>query len=148
MDQTNSLRVITLEVLRQNVLVLNVLVLNSCAIIEKMGCSKSVRPSTVIHHIYITQTDFEHYFYHLFRVRVVWSKWTFHKKFFFCWDTKNVLCIQNWWTNPIKGLPTKNLLFQKISSYNEIINVYPGWVYHLRNDVFCEAVPLRVVYRS
>ena len=27
---------------------------------EKIGCSKSVRPSTVIYIIYVTRTDFEH----------------------------------------------------------------------------------------
>ena len=41
--------------------------------------SKSVRPSTVIYTIYITRTDFEHHFSQLFRIRVVLSRWTFHK---------------------------------------------------------------------
>ena len=45
-------------------------------IIEKIGCSKSVRPSTIIYIIYRTRTDFEHHFFQLFRVRVVLSKWT------------------------------------------------------------------------
>ena len=52
-------------------------------IIEKKGCTKSVRPSTIIYIIYITRTDFEHHFSQLFRVRVVLSRWTFYKKCFF-----------------------------------------------------------------
>ena len=72
-------------------------------VIDKIGCSKSVRPSTVIYiiYIYITRTDFEHNFNQLFRVRVVLSRWTFHEKCFFCWDTKKMLYIQNWWTIPL-----------------------------------------------
>ena len=75
-------------------------------IIEKIGCSKSVRPSTVIYIIYITRTDFEHHFSQLFRVRDVLSRWIFHKKYFFCWDTKKMLIIQNWCTIP---LSTRNI---------------------------------------
>ena len=29
------------------------------------------------------------------------SRWTFHKKCFFRWDTKKMLCIQNQWTIPL-----------------------------------------------
>ena len=67
-------------------------------ILEKIGCSKPVRPSTVI---YITRTDFELYFSQLLRVRVVLSRWTFYKKCFFWWGTKKMLYIQNWWTIPL-----------------------------------------------
>ena len=70
-------------------------------IIEKIGCSKSVRPSTVVYYIYITRTDFEHHFSQLFRIRVVLSRCTFYKKCFFCWGTKKMLLIQNWWTIPL-----------------------------------------------
>ena len=70
-------------------------------IIEKIGCSKSVRPSTVIYIMYITRTDFEHHFSQLFRVRVVLSRWTFYKKCFFCWGMNKMLFIQNWWTIPL-----------------------------------------------
>jgi len=53
-------------------------------IIGKIGCTKSVRPSTVIYIIiYITRTDFAHHFSLLFRVRVVLSRWTFWKNIFF-----------------------------------------------------------------
>ena len=62
-------------------------------IIEKRGCTKSVRPSTIIYIIYITRTDFEHHFSQLFRVRVVLSRWTFHKKCFLWWGTKKMLYI-------------------------------------------------------
>ena len=58
------------------------------------------RPSTLIYIIYITRTDFEHYFSQLFWVRVVLSRWTFYKKCLFRWDTKKVLYLQNWWTIP------------------------------------------------
>ena len=56
-------------------------------IIEKILCLKAVR---VIYIIYITvlgRTDFEHNFSQLFRV--VLTRWTFHKKCFYCWDRKN-----------------------------------------------------------
>ena len=69
-------------------------------IIEEIGCSKSVRPSTVIYIIYITRSDFEHHFSQLFLIRVILSRWTFYKKCFFCWDTKKMLYIQNWWKIP------------------------------------------------
>ena len=46
-------------------------------IIEKIGCSKSVGPSTVIYIVYITRTNFEHHFSQLFPVRAVWSRLTF-----------------------------------------------------------------------
>ena len=42
-------------------------------------------------------------FSQLFRVRVVLSRWTFHKKCFFRWGTKKMLYIQNWWTIPLKN---------------------------------------------
>ena len=48
-------------------------------IIEKIWCSQTVRPSTVIYVIYITRTEFEHHFSQLFLVRVVLSRWSFHK---------------------------------------------------------------------
>ena len=51
-------------------------------IIEKIGCSKSVRPSIVIYIMYILRTDFEHSFSQLFRVRVVLSRWNFYEKCF------------------------------------------------------------------
>ena len=66
-------------------------------IVEKIGCSKSVRPSIVIYIIYITRTDFEHHFSYLFH-----RDGPFIKMFFFCWDTKKMLYIQNWWTYPFK----------------------------------------------
>ena len=31
-------------------------------------------------------------------------RWTFHKICFFCWDTKKMLNIQNWWTIPLRRL--------------------------------------------
>ena len=71
-------------------------------IIEKIGCSKSVRPSTDIYIIYITRTDFEHHFPQLFRVRVILSKLSFHKKCFFLLRHEKMLYIQNWWTIPSK----------------------------------------------
>ena len=37
-----------------------------------------------------------------FRVRNVFSRWTFYKKCFFCWDTKKMSYIQNWWTIPLR----------------------------------------------
>ena len=60
-------------------------------IIEKIGCSKSVRPSTVVYIIYITWTYFEHHFSQLFRVRFVLSRWTFFKIYFFRWDTRVII---------------------------------------------------------
>ena len=47
---------------------------------EKIRCSKSVRPNTVIYIVYITRTDFEHLLSQLFRVRVVLWRRTFYKK--------------------------------------------------------------------
>ena len=41
--------------------------------------------------IYITRTDFEHHFSQLFRVRVVLSRWTYYKKFYFAETRKNVI---------------------------------------------------------
>ena len=38
-------------------------------IIEKLGCSNSVRPSTVIYDIYITRTDFEHHFFSIISIQ-------------------------------------------------------------------------------
>ena len=51
-------------------------------IVKKIGCSKSVWSNIVIYIIYITRTDFEHHFSQLFWVRVVLSRWNFHKKCF------------------------------------------------------------------
>jgi len=62
-------------------------------IIEKIGCSKSAWLSNAIYALYIIY-NFEHNFTKLFRVRVVTSRWTLHKKGFFCWDTEKVLYIQ------------------------------------------------------
>ena len=53
---------------------------------------------------YIARTDFEHNISQLFRVSVVLSRWTFHKKCFFCWGKKKMLYIQNWWTIPLMYL--------------------------------------------
>ena len=78
-------------------------------IIQKIGCSKWVRPSTVIFIIFITRTDFEHHFSQSFRVSVVLSRWTFYKKCFFCWDTKKISYIQNWWTIPLKTVTMTTL---------------------------------------
>jgi len=62
-------------------------------IIEKIGCSESVQPSTVIYIINITRTDFEHHFSKIFRVRFVLSRWTFYKNVFFSLrHEKNVIC--------------------------------------------------------
>ena len=36
--------------------------------------------------------------------RVFYSSWTFLKKCFFCWDTKKVLYIQNWWKIPLNNV--------------------------------------------
>ena len=67
-------------------------------IIEKNGTqSQSV---LYIYIIYTTRTDFDHNFSQLLRVRVVSSRWTPYE-IFFCWDTKNLLNIQNWWTIPL-----------------------------------------------
>ena len=55
-------------------------------IIEKRGCTKSVRLSTIIYIIYIHGLTLCTLFSQLFRVRVVLSRWAFYKKYFFCWD--------------------------------------------------------------
>ena len=87
--------------------------------IEKRGCPKSVRPSTVIYIIYITPTDFEHHSSQILRVRVVLSRWTFYKKGFFRWDTKKMLYIQNWCTIPlsVEGTNKVEWFWAKISIF-------------------------------
>ena len=72
-------------------------------IIEKRGCTKSVRPSTIIYIIYIHGLTLCTLFSQLFRVRVVLLRWTFYKKCFFRWGTKKILYIQNWWTIPLSN---------------------------------------------
>ena len=42
------------------------------------------------------------YFLNYFESELFLSRWTFYKKCFFCWDTKEMLYIQNWWTIPSK----------------------------------------------
>ena len=89
-------------------------------IIEKIGCSKSVPPSTVIYvTIYITQTDFEHHSSWLFPVRVVLSRWTFLKKCFICSDTKKML-YSKLVSNPFNDEKTKikSFYFVSWSSYH------------------------------
>ena len=46
---------------------------------ERIGCSKSVRPSTAIYIIYITQTNFEHHFSQLFLVKLFYRGGPFIK---------------------------------------------------------------------
>ena len=50
---------------------------------------------------YIKRTDFEQNFSQLLLVRIVLSRWTFHKKMFFLLRHKKMLYIQNWWTIPL-----------------------------------------------
>ena len=93
-------------------------------IIEKRGCTKSVRPSTIIYIIYIHGLTLCTLFSQLFRVRVVLSRWTFYKKCFFRWGTKKMLYIQNWWTIPLmkcylieKKMKSKLSIFCILSHY-------------------------------
>ena len=60
-------------------------------IIAKIGCSKSVQPSTIIYFMFIIRTDFQYYFSQLFRVTAVFSRLAYHKKCFFCQDAKKVI---------------------------------------------------------
>ena len=86
-------------------------------IIEKRGCTKSVRPSTIIYIIYIHGLTLCTLFSQLFRVRVVLSRWTFYKKCFFWWGTKKMLYIQNWWTIPLR-----------MDNKGQIIIIYWYWI--------------------
>jgi len=77
---------------------------------------------------YISRTDFEHHFSQLFRVKVVLSRWTFHRKYFFFWDTKKFF-IQNWW-----AIPLNNVLFVHLMNYLTEKNV----LRFDRNYIKCE----------
>ena len=111
-------------------------------IIEKIGCSKSVRPSTVIYIIYISRTDFEHIFSQLFRL-VVLSRWTFYKKCFFCWDTKKNVIYSKLVSNPgFKAVEIeqqcmnikRNVHSQKFNRFleNSVLSLI-NFGFHLRN---------------
>ena len=63
-----------------------------------------------IYYINITRTDVEHHFSQLYRVRFVLSRWTFYRKCFFCWGTKKMLYIQNWWTIPLRRIEKESIL--------------------------------------
>ena len=67
---------------------------------------------TEIYSIFITRTDFDHYFSELFLVRFVLSRWTFHKKCFFCRDTK------------------KNV------KYSKLVNYFFKWESHLTSLLY------------
>ena len=77
-------------------------------IIEKIGSSKSVRLSTVIYTIYITRPEIEHHFSQLFRVSVVLSRWTFHKKCFSFDKTRKNVVYSKLVNNSFKHLKARN----------------------------------------
>ena len=68
-------------------------------------------------------------FSQLFRVRVVYSRWTFYKKCFFVGARKKMLYIQNLWTIPLK---MKDLVMVCCSFYYTPCTLLP-----ITNDSLC-----------
>ena len=82
-------------------------------------------------------------FSQLFRVRVVLSRWTFHKKCFFRWGTKKMLYIQNWWTIPL--MYTFNIFFRLNSRTINTTFIYLsskiGFSWHYDSWIFSQNRP-------
>ena len=84
-------------------------------------------------------------FSQLFRVRVVLSRWTFHKKCFSRWGTKKMLYIQNWWTIPLKTLSSFEFFSHIQCSFEWAFESYPWRWFLNKNYLFIPFLHLRRV---
>ena len=82
-------------------------------IIEKIGCSKSVRLSTLIYVVY-NGLALSTIFLNHFESESIYQDRPF-KKCFFRWDTKKMLYIQNLWTIPLMNRLFKHYSYKSIS---------------------------------
>ena len=71
-------------------------------IIEKKGCTKSVRVIYIIYIIVLGRTDFVHPFFSIILSQSAFIEMDLlQKNVFFWWGTKKMLYIQNWWAIPL-----------------------------------------------
>ena len=110
-------------------------------IIEKIGCWKLVRPSTVRYYMYITRPYIEHHFSQLFLVRVVLSTWTFYKKNLLFGPEKNVIFKIGeqslWWRSFVQN--TSN----NLTKWNQSASV---WSFRPRDLLITRRVVVIVEY--
>ena len=78
-----------------------------------------------IYIMYIVRTDFEHHLSQLFRIRIVLSRFTFHKKCFFRWDTKNKVIYLKIVNNPFNiNLQLSLVMFPQFPTQQQHKNFY------------------------
>ena len=93
-------------------------------IIEKKGCTKSVRVIYIIYIIVLGRTDFVHPFLSIISSQSGFIEMDLLQKMFFLWGTKKMVYIQNWWTIPLRGAkPLLPVLLWKKRVWNWIEKV-------------------------